>query len=70
MHGFAFDVLIKHLQQTIRFCGMRDLPPLVFFGAQDAEAEDIQTQAQLYAQLLSHYISEGVDALKEGLMNA
>ena len=70
MHGFAFDVLIKHLQQTIRFCGMRDLPPLVFFGAQDVEAEDIQAQAQLYAQLLSHYISEGVDALKEGLMNA
>ena len=70
MHGFAFDVLIKHLQQTIRFCGMRDLPPLIKFGAQAAKAVAIEAHAQLYAQLLSHYIAEGVDALEERLTNA
>jgi len=70
LHGFVFGELTRHLQQTIRFCGMRDLPPLLFFGAREAENSDIEAHAQWYARLLSRYVCDGIEALKKGLSHA
>ncbi len=59
-HRHPFEDLIRPLQQTAVFCGMRCLPPLVLHGGRGpVSKERLNEHAQRYTQLLIDYQQRG-----------
>ncbi|MFV2057867.1 MAG: NAD(P)H-dependent oxidoreductase [Thiohalomonadales bacterium] len=57
IHRYAFDELIRPLEQTARFCGMNFLPPFILHGGHDLPQDSISDHAASYRLLLENYIS-------------
>ncbi len=55
IHHYAFADLMRPIEQTVRFCGMNFLPPLVLYGGQGLAHEQIDAHAIRYRQLLENY---------------
>lgn len=60
MHHYSFDQLIRPIEQTVRFCGMNYLPPLVLHGGNSLSQDDINAHAAQYQRLLAEYKSTDV----------
>lgn len=55
IHHYPFEELIRPIEQTARFCGMRFLPPLVLHGGYGLSQELIDTHAANYRRFLDEY---------------
>ena len=55
IHHYAFKDLIRPIEQTARFCGMRFLPPLVLHGGHSLSQEVIGAHAARYRRFLEEY---------------
>jgi putative NADPH-quinone reductase len=55
IHHYPFEQLIRPIEQTARFCGMRFLPPLVLHGGHSLPRDVIDEHAARYRQLLESY---------------
>jgi len=55
IHHYPFEQLIRPIEQTARFCGMRFMPPLVLHGGHSLPADVVAAHATRYRQLLEHY---------------
>jgi glutathione-regulated potassium-efflux system ancillary protein KefF len=55
IHHYAFEDLIRPIEQTARFCGMNYMPPLVLQGGHSLSHEIIRAHAARYRQLLKDY---------------
>lgn len=52
---YPFEAFLPPYEQTAALCGMRFLPPLVFYGVHGASAQALQAHAATYAQRLASY---------------
>jgi len=59
IHQYAFEQLIRPLEQTARFCGMRFLPPLLLQGGQGLPRHQIDAHAARYRRELEAYRPDG-----------
>jgi putative NADPH-quinone reductase len=59
IHHYAFEQLIRPIEQTARFCGMRFLPPLVLHGGHGLSRDVIDKHAARYRRLLEDYRPDG-----------
>ena len=55
IHHYPFEELIRPIEQTARFCGMRFLPPLVLHGGHSLSRELIDAHAANYRRFLEEY---------------
>jgi len=55
IHYYAFEDLIRPIEQTARFCGMSFLSPLLLYGGHCLPAEVIESHALEYRRLLEEY---------------
>jgi glutathione-regulated potassium-efflux system ancillary protein KefF len=55
IHHYAFQDLIRPIEQTARFCGMQFLPPLVLHGGHSLSQEVIEAHAARYRRFLEEY---------------
>ena len=55
IHHYPFEQLIRPIEQTARFCGMRYLPPLVLHGGHGLPRDVIDTHAARYRRMLEDY---------------
>ena len=55
IHHYPFEELIRPVEQTARFCGMRFLPPLVLHGGHSLPADVVAAHAKRYRQRLEDY---------------
>ncbi len=55
IHHYPFEELMRPIKQTVRFCGMHFLPPLVLQGGHGLPAAVIDAHATRYRHLLEHY---------------
>jgi len=55
IHHYPFEQLIRPIEQTARFCGMRFMPPLVLHGGHSLPADVVATHATRYRNLLENY---------------
>jgi putative NADPH-quinone reductase len=55
IHHYKFEELIRPIEQSARFCGMRFLPPLVLHGGRGLSQEMIDTHAARYRRMLEEY---------------
>lgn len=55
IHHYPFEELIRPVEQTARFCGMRFMPPLVLHGGHSLPGEVVTAHAKRYRQLLENY---------------
>jgi len=55
IHHYAFEDLIRPIEQTARFCGMNWLPPLVLHGGHSLPRDVIDAHAACYRRLLEDY---------------
>lgn len=55
IHHYAFEDMLRPIEQTARFCGMNFLTPLVLHGGHDLPRAKINAHAARYRQLLSDY---------------
>ena len=55
VHHYPFEQLIRPLEQTARFCGMRFLPPLVLHGGHSLADDVVAEHASRYRRMLSDY---------------
>ena len=55
IHHYPLEQLILPMEQTVRFCGMRFLSPLVIHSGQNLTQESIKDHAQMYRQRLENY---------------
>ena len=55
IHHYAFEDLIRPIEQTARFCGMQFLPPLVLHGGHSLPSEEIEAHAARYRRFLEDY---------------
>ena len=55
IHHYAFDDLIRPIEQTARFCGMNFLQPLVLHGGHSLPRDVIDAHAAAYRRLLEEY---------------
>jgi glutathione-regulated potassium-efflux system ancillary protein KefF len=55
MHGRPLVDFLPPLEQMAKLCGMRWLPPLVFYDAQQADAATIAAHAARYREMLLAY---------------
>ena len=54
-HHYPFEELIRPMEQTARFCGMRFLPPLLLQGGHDLPQAVIDEHAMDYRRFLENY---------------
>jgi glutathione-regulated potassium-efflux system ancillary protein KefF len=54
-HRYFFDAFLPPYEQTAALCGMRFLPPLVFYGARSASEPDVAAHVETFAQRLGSY---------------
>ena len=54
-HHYTFEELIRPMEQTARFCGMRFLPPLLLQGGHDLPQAVIDEHAMDYRRFLENY---------------
>jgi glutathione-regulated potassium-efflux system ancillary protein KefF len=52
---YFFDAFLPPYEQTAALCGMRFLPPLVFYGARSASEADVASHVATFAQRLGSY---------------
>ena len=55
IHGYPFEEVLRPMEQTAHFCGMRFLPPLVLHGGQNLARDVIDAHAAGYRRLLKEY---------------
>jgi len=55
IHHYAFEELIRPIEQTARFCGMNFLPPLVLHGGGSLPRDVIDAHATRYRRLLEDH---------------
>jgi glutathione-regulated potassium-efflux system ancillary protein KefF len=55
IHYYAFEELIRPIEQTARFCGMRFLPPLVLQGGHSLPQHVIDAHAARFRRMLDEY---------------
>lgn len=55
IHHYAFEDLIRPIEQTARFCGMHYLPPLVLHGGHGLPQDVIDAHAARYRRMLEEY---------------
>ena len=55
IHHYTFEELIRPIEQSARFCGMRFLPPLVLHGGYDLSQDMIDAHAARYRRMLENY---------------
>ncbi len=55
IHHYPFEELIRPVEQTARFCGMRFLPPLVLHGGHNLTQDMIEAHATKYRRFLEEY---------------
>lgn len=55
IHHYAFVDLIRPIEQTVRFCGMQFLSPLVLHGGHSLSRDDIEAHAARYRHFLEEY---------------
>ncbi len=55
IHHYAFEELIRPMEQTARFCGMHYLPPRVLHGGHGLSQEVIDAHAADYRHFLETY---------------
>jgi glutathione-regulated potassium-efflux system ancillary protein KefF len=55
IHRYAFEELIRPIEQSARFCGMQFLPPLVLHGGHGLSQAMIDDHAARYQRLLEDY---------------
>ena len=55
IHHYPFEELIRPVEQTANFCGMRFMSPLVLHGGHSLPAEVVTAHAKRYRQLLMDY---------------
>jgi glutathione-regulated potassium-efflux system ancillary protein KefF len=54
-HRYFFDAFLPPYEQTAALCGMRFLPPLIFYGARSASEADVKSHVETFAQRLGSY---------------
>ena len=54
-HRYFFDAFLPPYEQTAALCGMRFLPPLIFYGARSAPEAEVAAHVQTFAQRLGSY---------------
>ncbi|MGF6349085.1 NAD(P)H-dependent oxidoreductase [Variovorax sp. W2I14] len=54
-HRYFFDAFLPPYEQTAALCGMRFLPPLIFYGARSADEAEVTAHVETYAQRLGSY---------------
>jgi glutathione-regulated potassium-efflux system ancillary protein KefF len=54
-HRYFFDAFLPPYEQTAALCGMRFLPPLIFYGARSADEAEVTAHVDTYAQRLGSY---------------
>jgi putative NADPH-quinone reductase len=54
IHGAPVDAYLAPLRQTVRFCGMRWQPPLVFHHARDASEAQLESHSRTLTDQLEH----------------
>lgn len=57
VHHYPFEELIRPIEQTARFCGMRFLPPLVLHGGHSVADDVVAAHAARYRRMLEAYPS-------------
>jgi len=55
IHHYPFEQLIRPIEQTARFCGMRFMLPLVLHGGHSLPADVVAAHATRYRKLLEDY---------------
>ena len=55
IHHYPFEELIRPIEQTVRFCGMQFLPPLVLHGGHSLSSDVIEAHAARYRRMLEEY---------------
>jgi len=55
IHHNSFEDLIRPIEQTVRFCGMHFLPPLVLHGGHGLPQDVVDAHAARYRRLLEEY---------------
>jgi putative NADPH-quinone reductase len=55
IHHYRFEELIRPIEQSTRFCGMRFLPPLVLHGGHGLSQDVIDAHATNYRRILEEY---------------
>ena len=55
IHHYAFEDLIRPIEQMARFCGMQFLPPLVLHGGHSLPPEEIEAHTAHYRRFLEDY---------------
>ncbi len=60
IHHYPFEQLIRPIEQTARFCGMRYLPPLVLHGGHGLSRDVIDAHAARYRRMLEDYRADGI----------
>jgi glutathione-regulated potassium-efflux system ancillary protein KefF len=54
-HRHFFDAFLPPYEQTAALCGMRFLPPLIFYGARSADEAQVSAHVKTFAQRLGSY---------------
>jgi glutathione-regulated potassium-efflux system ancillary protein KefF len=54
-HRYFFDAFLPPYEQTAALCGMRFLPPLIFYGARSASEADVKSHVETFTQRLGSY---------------
>lgn len=54
-HNYRFEELVRPIEQTAHFCGMRFLPPLVLHGGHGVSKEVVAAHAARYRRMLEDY---------------
>lgn len=60
VHRYAFEDLIRPIEQMARFCGMNFLSPLVLHGGHTLPAGVIESHALQYRRMLEEYRPAGI----------
>ena len=55
VHHYPFEELIRPIEQTARYCGMRFLPPFVLHGGHSLSRDVIDAHAARYRRILEEY---------------
>jgi glutathione-regulated potassium-efflux system ancillary protein KefF len=55
IHHYAFEDLLRPIEQTTRFCGMNFMPPLLLQGGHSLSQDAIDTHAARYRKCLTGY---------------
>ena len=58
MHGFPLKQFLLPFQRTAHLCRMEYLSPFVVFGAHRKTQQEIDTEAELYAKLITGFVED------------